>query len=107
MAFGSQSRFSVPAQVWRRCALGAADVSGFSLRADPASILRVTLVSLAFCFAVEFSQLYHAPGIDSVRNTRLGALTIGSTFNAPDLIAYAAAIALGVVIETLRQRRPQ
>ena len=71
------------------------------------SILRVTLVSLAFCFAVEFSQLYHAPWIDSVRNTRLGALTLGSTFNAPDLLAYAAAIAFGVVIETVRQRRTQ
>ena len=69
------------------------------------SILRVTLVSLAFCFAVEFSQLYHAPWIDSVRNTRLGALALGSIFNAPDLIAYAAGVALGVVIETIRQRR--
>ena len=26
----------------------------------------MTLVSLVFCFAVEFSQLYHAPWIDSV-----------------------------------------
>ena len=80
---------------------------GFRCVLIRASILRVSLVSLAFCFAVEFSQLYHAPWIDSVRNTRLGALTIGSTFNAPDLIAYAAAIALGVVIETVRQRRSQ
>ena len=70
-----------------------------------APILRVMLVSLAFCFAVEFSQLYHAPWIDSIRNTRLGALTLGSTFNAPDLIAYAVGVALGGVIETVRQRR--
>ena len=80
---------------------------GFRCVLIRASILRVTLVSLAFCFAVEFSQLYHAPWIDSIRNTRLGALTLGSTFNAPDLIAYAAAVALGVVIETVRQRRPK
>ena len=38
------------------------------------SLLRVMLFSLALCFAVEFSQLYHAPWIDSIRNTRLGAL---------------------------------
>ncbi len=69
------------------------------------SIVRVMLVSLALCFAVEFSQLYHAPWIDSIRNTRLGALTLGSTFNAPDLIAYAAGVALGGVIEMVRQRR--
>ena len=80
---------------------------GFRCVLIRASILRVTLVSLAFCFAVEFSQLYHAPWIDSVRNTRLGALTLGSTFNAADLLAYAAAVALSVVIETVRQRRTQ
>ncbi len=79
---------------------------GFRCVLIRASILRVTLVSLAFCFAVEFSQLYHAPWIDSVRNTRLGALALGSIFNAPDLIAYAAGVALGVVIEMVRQRRP-
>ena len=49
---------------------------GFRCVLIRAPILRVTLVSLAFCFAVEFSQLYHAPWIDSIRNTRLGALTL-------------------------------
>ncbi len=78
---------------------------GFRCVLIRASILRVTLISLAFCFAVEFSQLYHAPWIDSVRNTRLGALTLGSTFNAPDLIAYAVGVAFGIVVETIRQRR--
>jgi hypothetical protein len=79
---------------------------GFRCVLIRASILRVTLVSLTFCFAVEFSQLSHAPWIDSVRNTRLGALAFGSIFNAPDLIAYAAGVAPGGVIETVRQRRP-
>jgi len=69
------------------------------------SILRVTLVSLTFCFAVEFSQLYHAPWIDSIRATRLGALALGSGFNAPDLIAYAIGVALGAGIEVARQQR--
>ena len=78
---------------------------GFRCVLIRAPILRVMLVSLALCFAVEFSQLYHAPWIDSIRNTRLGALTLGSTFNAPDLIAYAVGVALGGVIETVRQRR--
>lgn len=78
---------------------------GFRCVLIRAAILRVTLVSLAFCFAVEFSQLYHAPWIDSLRNTRLGALALGSTFNAPDLIAYAVGVAFGGVIETVRQYR--
>lgn len=78
---------------------------GFRCVLIRASILRVTLVALTFCFAVEFSQLYHAPWIDSIRATRLGTLALGSTFNAPDLIAYTVGVACGGVIEMIRQRR--
>lgn len=78
---------------------------GFRCVLIRAPIVLVMLVSLAFCFAVEFSQLYHAPWIDSIRNTRLGALALGATFNVPDLIAYAIGVAFGGVIETVRQRR--
>lgn len=78
---------------------------GFRCVLIRAAILRVTLVSLTFCFAVEFSQLYHAPWIDAIRHTRLGALTLGSTFNAPDLLAYAAGVALGGGIEMTRQHQ--
>jgi hypothetical protein len=77
---------------------------GFRCVLIRASILRVTLVSLTFCFAVEYSQLYHAPWIDSIRATRLGTLALGSTFNAPDLIAYAIGVACGSVIEMIRPR---
>ena len=78
---------------------------GFRCLLIRASIRCVTLISLAFCFAVEFSQLYHAPWIDSIRNTRLGALAPGSGFNAPDLFAYAVGVAIGGVIETIRRRQ--
>lgn len=61
------------------------------------STLRLGLLALGCAWAVEFSQLYHAPWIDAVRATRLGRLVLGSTFNAPDLPAYALGIALGVV----------
>jgi hypothetical protein len=56
----------------------------------------------AFCFAalIEFSQLYHAPWIDSVRATTFGVLVLGSTFNWPDFLAYAIGIGLGVLVET-------
>lgn len=77
---------------------------GFRCLLIRAALLRVTLAALTFCFAVEFSQLYHAPWIDAIRDTRLGALAIGSTFNAPDLVAYAAGVAVGFLIETVRQR---
>lgn len=69
------------------------------------NVWRTALVALAFCFAVEFSQHYHAPWIDSIRATRLGALALGSTFNAPDLLAYTLGIALGSGLEAMRRRR--
>ncbi|MGC3960610.1 MAG: DUF2809 domain-containing protein [Verrucomicrobiota bacterium] len=64
-----------------------------------AALAQITLLALAFCFAVEFSQLYHAPWIDAIRATRLGALALGATFNAPDLLAYILGIACGTGLE--------
>jgi hypothetical protein len=48
---------------------------------------------------VEFSQLYHAPWIDSIRGTPLGALALGTDFVSTDLACYAAGVALGLLIE--------
>src|SRR4051812_19042953 len=48
---------------------------------------------------VEFSQLYHAPWIDAIRGTPLGALALGSEFVATDLACYAAGVFLGMLIE--------
>lgn len=77
---------------------------GFLLRG--ATTGRVAALALGFAWAVEFSQLYHAPWIDAVRATRAGRLVLGSTFNAPDLVAYAVGIALGVVAECAWRQRP-
>ena len=60
---------------------------------------RVGLCALAFSWTVEFLQLYHAPWIETLRATVLGRLVLGTTFNVPDLFAYALGIALGVVLE--------
>jgi hypothetical protein len=59
------------------------------------------LAMLAICFpsAVEFSQLYHAPWIEGVRATLPGRLILGSTFNWPDIPAYALGVALGAGAE--------
>ena len=51
-------------------------------------------VAFAASVAVELSQLYHAGWIDAIRATRLGALSLGSVFNLPDIAAYAAGIAI-------------
>ena len=69
--------------------------------------VRIALLSLGFAFAVEFSQLYHAPWIDAIRDTLPGRLVLGSTFNAPDLLAYAVGVALGLLVETAVARFPR
>ena len=63
------------------------------------STWRVAGVALATAFVVEISQLYRAPWIDAVRNTRLGGLVLGQGFLWSDLPCYAAGVAIGAVIE--------
>ncbi|MFH1297195.1 MAG: DUF2809 domain-containing protein [Bacteroidota bacterium] len=56
---------------------------------------------LTFLLAVldEISQLYHAPWIDELRNTTVGALVLGNTFVWSDLICYLAGAVLAVVVD--------
>ncbi|UEG53063.1 DUF2809 domain-containing protein [Mucilaginibacter daejeonensis] len=65
------------------------------------TIKKVAVISLAFCFAIEFSQLYHAPWIDALRQTLFGKLVLGSGFLWGDLLAYMAGVAIGVISEYL------
>jgi hypothetical protein len=72
---------------------------GFGFVFNRISTLRLSAISLGFAWAIEFSQLYRAPWLDAIRATRLGHLVLGSTFNWPDLPAYAFGIALGALLE--------
>lgn len=72
---------------------------GFGFVFHRQSTLRLALLALGFAWAVEFSQLYHANWIDGIRSTRIGALVLGYAFNAPDLLAYAAGVAIGASLE--------
>jgi hypothetical protein len=64
-----------------------------------ASTTVLSLMALTFSWGVEFSQLYHAPWIAAIRATLPGRLVLGSTFNWPDLPAYALGVALGAWAE--------
>jgi hypothetical protein len=77
---------------------------GLGLLLPRASTLMVTLLALTFAWGVEFSQLYHAPWIDAIRATLPGRLVLGSTFNWPDIPAYAVGIALGAWAEWRLQK---
>lgn len=57
-------------------------------------------VSLALALLVEISQLYHAPWIDSIRQTTFGGLVLGFGFLWSDLVCYSVGIAFGLVVES-------
>jgi hypothetical protein len=58
-----------------------------------------------FSLAVEFSQLYHAPWIERVRQFRPAALVLGHGFLWGDLVCYGVGVGLGALSEAYGARR--
>jgi hypothetical protein len=73
--------------------------AGMGLLLPRASTRTVALLATAFSVAVEFSQLYHAPWIDSIRQTTLGGLILAFGFLWSDLACYSLGVSLGVLGE--------
>ena len=63
------------------------------------------LAALVVSFAVETSQLLHTPALDAIRRTAPGHLVLGSDFDPRDFAAYAAGVALAVLIERVLVKR--
>lgn len=55
---------------------------------------KVALISLSICYFIEIGQLYHAPWINEIRSTTLGALVLGSGFLWSDMIAYTVGVGI-------------
>ena len=70
---------------------------GFWFRRSPTVILAVA--AFAFSVAIEVTQLYHAPWIDSIRATLPGRLVPGSGFAWGDIAAYAVGVCAGMMME--------
>lgn len=70
-------------------------------------ISSVAVGAIAISFSVEFSQLYQGDWLNRIRDTRLGALSLGSGFLWSDLLCYVTGVVMGVVGEAvgLRWRR--
>lgn len=64
-----------------------------------AAIPKIVLISLIISYAIEFSQLYKAEWIDSLRHTFPGRMILGETFFWGDLVSYTAGIFIGVFID--------
>ncbi len=63
------------------------------------------MLSVIIAFSVEFSQLYQAEWINSVRHTRAGGLILGFGFKWSDLLCYSSGILLGFVIDNQSRNR--
>jgi hypothetical protein len=77
---------------------------GIGLLLPRAPTGRVALLAMALSVLVEVGQLYHAPWIDSIRRTTLGALLLGHDFVWSDLACYAVGVGLGILIERIALR---
>lgn len=65
-----------------------------------------SIISMAiiFSYSVEISQLYHAPWIDAIRGTTLGALVLGYGFLWSDLVCYTIGVMIGAGLDLLIMR---
>jgi hypothetical protein len=74
---------------------------GIGLVLPRASTWTIACLAMSLSVAVEISQLYHAPWIDSIRQTTLGALVLGFGFLWSDLACYAVGVGIGALVEFL------
>lgn len=70
-----------------------------------AATFTLALSALTISWAVEFSQLYRVPWLDALRATLPGKLILGTTFNLPDLPAYAFGVAAAAMAELFQSTR--
>jgi hypothetical protein len=66
---------------------------------------RVAIAALAWCFAIELTQLYQAPWIDAIRATLPGRLVLGQGFHAFDLVCYVIGVGIAVGLELAARAR--
>jgi glycopeptide antibiotics resistance protein len=64
-----------------------------------AAAKELLLLSLFISFAVEFSQLYQADWLNTVRSVRVGGLILGYGFKWSDLLCYTTGALAGFAVD--------
>ena len=77
---------------------------GFSVIAPALATSRRAGLAIGTSYAVEVSQLYHAPWIDALRHTTLGGLVLGFGFLWSDMLCYTVGVAVGAAVEYMLTR---
>ena len=74
--------------------------------AKPAAPIKYSaILAIIFAFAIEFSQFYQAPWINSIRATTLGGLVLGYGFKLSDLVCYSIGVFVGFALDVLVIRK--
>ncbi|GGE08805.1 ribosomal maturation YjgA family protein [Psychroflexus salis] len=68
---------------------------GFRCISPKYRILNSAILTLAFSYAIEISQLYQAEWLNDIRKTLLGGLILGFGFLWSDILAYSIGVAFG------------
>jgi hypothetical protein len=71
-----------------------------------ASRTMLAMAALFVAFAVEVSQLFHAPWIDGLRASRSGALVLGQGFLWTDLACYGVGVLIAAMLDPVARGRP-
>ncbi|PHN00946.1 ribosomal maturation YjgA family protein [Flavilitoribacter nigricans] len=66
---------------------------------------KVVLISVAFCWLIELSQLYQGHWINTLRSNRLGGLILGYGFLWSDLVSYTVGGIFGAFLESLYRKQ--
>ncbi|MGZ9720673.1 ribosomal maturation YjgA family protein [Rhizobium miluonense] len=68
---------------------------------------KLALAALVIAVLVELSRLLHTPDLYAFRLTQAGALLLGRVFSPWNIVAYAAGIAVALVLDrTLTRQKP-
>ncbi len=68
-----------------------------------AAAKELLLLSVLISFAIEFSQLYQADWINSIRSVKIGGLILGFGFRWSDLLCYTTGVLIGFAVDFRRR----
>jgi hypothetical protein len=63
------------------------------------------IIALCICFAVEESQRFRSPSLDTLRDTTMGHLVLGSGFDPRDFASYTAGVLAAMLLDRGLKRR--
>jgi hypothetical protein len=64
------------------------------------SFIKTMILALAFCFCIEFLQLYRAEWILTIRRTTLGHYALGQGFLWSDLVFYILGVTIAFLVDS-------